>query len=87
MAKLWQGQCPKCHGPGPVDLYKSFRVHSLVFMTQWKTLPQIACRSCGRKAQLTDALYSLALGWWGFPWGLLMTPVQIGRNIAGALLT
>jgi hypothetical protein len=19
-------------------------------------------------------------GWWGFPWGLLMTPVQITRN-------
>jgi hypothetical protein len=23
------------------------------------------------------------LGWWGFPWGLIMTPVQIGKNIFG----
>ena len=23
------------------------------------------------------------LGWWGFPWGLLMTPIQIVRNFAG----
>jgi hypothetical protein len=23
------------------------------------------------------------LGWWGFPWGLILTPVQITRNIAG----
>ena len=25
-----------------------------------------------------------ALGWWGFPWGLLLTPIQVGRNLAGA---
>jgi hypothetical protein len=24
-------------------------------------------------------------GWWGFPWGLIMTPVQLGRNLIGAL--
>jgi hypothetical protein len=23
------------------------------------------------------------LGWWGFPWGLLLTPIQIGRNLYG----
>jgi hypothetical protein len=22
-------------------------------------------------------------GWWGFPWGLVLTPVQITRNIVG----
>jgi hypothetical protein len=25
----------------------------------------------------------LFLGWWGFPWGLIMTPIQIGRNLYG----
>jgi hypothetical protein len=30
--------------------------------------------------------FSLALGWWGIPWGLLVTPVQIARNI-GALMS
>lgn len=25
----------------------------------------------------------LRVGWWGFPWGLLFTPVQLGRNIVG----
>lgn len=40
-------------------------------------------RSCARKRQAGDALFSLVLGWWGFPWGLIMTPVQIGRNVVG----
>jgi hypothetical protein len=35
------------------------------------------------KAQLGDTLFSLVLGWWGFPWGLIMTPVQVSRNLAG----
>lgn len=27
--------------------------------------------------------YCGMLGWWGFPWGFLVTPVQILRNFAG----
>jgi len=23
------------------------------------------------------------LGWWGIPWGLVLTPIQIGRNLFG----
>jgi hypothetical protein len=26
---------------------------------------------------------SLFAGWWGFPWGLIMTPVQLSRNVIG----
>jgi hypothetical protein len=26
---------------------------------------------------------SLLLGWWGFPWGVLVTPLQLGRNVIG----
>jgi hypothetical protein len=25
--------------------------------------------------------FSLFCGWWGFPWGLILTPVQVTRNI------
>ena len=28
-------------------------------------------------------LFSLLFGWWGFPFGLVITPVQIGRNLVG----
>jgi hypothetical protein len=32
---------------------------------------------------LKDGLFSLFLGWWGFPWGLLVTPVQVVSNLVG----
>ena len=30
-------------------------------------------------------LFCLLLGWWGFPWGLILTPVQVVRNVSGML--
>jgi hypothetical protein len=77
--------CPQCKGPGPVDVHQSYRVYSLVFMTRWENLHKIACRRCGVKTQLGNMVISLVAGWWGFPWGLIMTPVQIGRNISAML--
>jgi hypothetical protein len=78
-----QGLCPKCGGAGPVDVHMSHRVWSALALTSWSSRPHVVCKSCGTKAQIADAFFCLALGWWGFPWGLLVTPVQIVRNIAG----
>jgi hypothetical protein len=83
--RVHQGLCPKCSGMGPVDVYVHHRVWSALFLTSWKSTPQISCRSCGVKSQIGDAVFSLVMGWWGFPWGLLLTPVQIVRNIGGML--
>jgi len=82
--KVHQGACPKCGGSGPIDVHKSYRVWSAAVMTQWSSLLQVSCRSCGLKKQFADAGFSLLLGWWGFPWGLLVTPIQVGRNIWSA---
>ncbi len=78
-----QGVCPQCKGSGPVDVHVHHKVMSFLIITRWSSTPQISCRSCGTKSQLGDAAISLALGWWGFPWGLILTPVQIGRNVYG----
>jgi hypothetical protein len=78
-----QGRCPKCTGPGPIDVHVSHRVWSVLVLTSWRSQPRISCRSCGTKAQLGDAAFSLVCGWWGFPWGVLLTPIQIGRDVAG----
>ena len=78
---LYRGACPRCGGPGPIDVRMSYRIWSALLLTQWNNRPHVCCRSCGVKSQLGDTLFSLALGWWGFPWGLIMTPVQITRNI------
>lgn len=76
------GLCPKCTGSGPVDVHSSYRIWSAVILTRWISAQQISCRACGRKSQLLAILYSAVLGWWGFPYGLIMTPVQIVRNLA-----
>lgn len=82
--KVHQGTCPKCGGSGPVDVHTSYRVWSALVLTNWSNSLQVSCRSCGLKKQLADSAFSLALGWWGFPWGLIMTPIQVGRNLVRA---
>ena len=83
VARVHGGPCPKCRGAGPVDVETSYRVWSAIYVTNWSSRPQVSCRRCGVRARLGDTVYSLLLGWWGFPWGFLITPIQIVRNIAG----
>lgn len=80
-SKIHAGKCPKCAGPGPVDVRTTHDVWSAIFMTRWATTSHIVCRKCGIKKQSLSAFGSLILGWWGFPWGLIMTPVQVTRNV------
>ena len=75
--------CPKCKGPGPVDVHTAHMVWSALVLTSWSSKPQISCRKCGVKSQLGNAALSFLIGWWGFPWGLIMTPIQIVRNFVG----
>ena len=79
--QVHQGTCPRCHGQGPVDVHTSYRVWSALLFTSWSSRPAVCCRSCGIKKTLGDTLFSATLGWWGLPWGLLMTPVQVVRNL------
>lgn len=81
--EIFRGNCPRCRGLGPIDVHKVYRVWSALVLTRWTTTTQVACRSCATKTQLGGALFSLVAGWWGFPWGLILTPVQITRNIVG----
>ena len=45
----------------------------------------MCCGSCATKRALGDAAYSFVLGWWGFPWGILITPVQVVRNVVALI--
>lgn len=79
------GDCPRCGGAGPIDVHKYHQVWSAIVLTSWKTQPQICCRKCATGAQAKGIATSLILGWWGFPWGLIITPVQIAKNIGGMM--
>ena len=83
--EVHEGDCPRCGGPGPVDVHTSHSVWSAMVLTSWKSKPEICCRSCGTKRRLGAVASSAVLGWWGFPWGLIMTPIQIARNLGGML--
>ena len=80
---IFRGQCPKCKGPGPIDVFTSYRVWSALLLTSWRSRPEISCRGCGRRRQALDAMFCAILGWWGIPYGLVITPLQLGRNIHG----
>ena len=75
--------CPKCGGAGPVDVHTSHRIWSALFMTSWNSRPAVCCRRCGLTAKLGGITSSVLLGWWGFPWGVIGTPIQISRNLLG----
>lgn len=78
---LFDGPCPKCGGPGPVDVRFNHRITSALYLTWWKTKASICCAKCGMREQWGSLAYCAGLGWWGIPWGILGTPVQIGRNV------
>jgi len=77
------GDCPLCDGAGPVDVHVSYRVWSALVMTTWSSRPAVCCNTCGTRKKVGDMFFSLLLGWWGFPWGVLVTPLQLGRNVIG----
>ncbi|WP_300668302.1 hypothetical protein [Desulfoluna sp.] len=83
---IHQGACPLCQGRGPVDLHTSYRIYSLLLFTSWESVPHVCCRSCGMKRQVGNMMFSLVLGWWGFPFGLVMTPVQVLRNLKALVM-
>lgn len=81
--QIHRGPCPNCQGSGPVDVHTSHRIYSALVYSSWSSIPKVCCRSCGIKSQIGNTIFSLVLGWWGFPWGFIMTPVQIGKNVIG----
>jgi hypothetical protein len=85
VSAIHHGLCPSCKGIGPVDVHMSYRVWSAILLTRWQSIPTVSCRACGKKKQIFGALFSALFGWWGFPWGLVMTPLQIVRNIGGLI--
>lgn len=82
------GACPKCNQAGsPVDVYKAHRIWSAFVLTSWSSHPELSCKSCATKRQLGAIAFCGTLGWWGFPWGIIGTPVQIVRNFTAMAAT
>jgi hypothetical protein len=87
---IWQhiddasrGPCPECGADAPIDVHKFHDAWSVILWTSWKTDLKVCCKACGIKEQRRAAIYTGLLGWWGVPWGFVITPIQIVRNIVG----
>jgi len=85
LQEFQQAPCPRCHGPGPVDIHLSHWVWSILILTRWGSTAVLTCRRCATSAQLWALSGSFIVGWWGFPFGLVITPVQIGYNLVELL--
>lgn len=82
LRELRTGACPACGKTGSVVEHRtSHRAISYLIATSWSSPSQLACRSCHVKSVVGNSALTLLVGWWGFPWGLVMTPVQLFRNL------
>ena len=78
-----EGLCPKCGSKGPNDLQTHYKIWSVILLTSHQEIPEICCRSCGVKKKLSGLVFSFLFGWWGFPVGILLTPILIILNFIG----
>jgi len=81
---LRSSACPQCQRTGsPIEYRESHRAISYIIATSWSSPGQLCCRTCHVKALLGNSAITLLAGWWGFPWGLIATPLQLIRNVVG----
>ena len=80
--RIKEGACPGCScSKSKVEARKSYRIWSVVHISVFSTQTRICCHSCARKENFRSLMFCAAFGWWGFPWGVGITPVQIISNI------
>lgn len=60
-----------------------FEVKSFIFVTTRNTVQGIFCSECADKKVLKPTLITWALGWWGFPFGILFSLHAIVINLLG----
>ncbi len=73
--------CPKCTLQFErLNASLIHKIRSFIFMTNYESKIYIACDTCISKEKNKQLLLNSLLGWWGFPWGLIKTPVFITKH-------
>lgn len=76
--------CSKCGKVTAQPRYLAFReIRSFILATQTKIRQGIYCSDCAPKEAWSASMSSAILGWWGFPWGPILTIKEILRNAFG----
>jgi hypothetical protein len=80
--KIKNGDCPLCQcRKSAVELRTEHWIWSAIFVTRLGYRRALMCRDCGRSRNLKALGWCVLLGWWGVPFGLLVTPYKIFANL------
>jgi hypothetical protein len=80
--KLRKIPCPICNQTHKkLNGTIAYTVKSFVFFSSFAKKPIIACPECLDRENNNSITSTLLLGWWGFPLGILKTPIYIYRNM------
>ena len=85
--EIHSGVCPLCGESGPIDVHKSYFIYSIILFTSYRTNLHLSCRSCARKEQLKYLFISALAGWWGIPFGILITPIMLLMGLVSLFIT
>jgi hypothetical protein len=81
---VYEGDCPRCGGRGPVELHAAHVIYSFAVVSHQDEKQIICCQACGTRERLKAILMCGVCGWWSMH-GLIMTPIQIARNLHGLM--
>jgi hypothetical protein len=74
--------CPICDsGADKLNATLTAEVMSFIILTQYKEKIHIGCPGCLDKLNNAALSKTIALGWWGFPWGIIRSIKAIAVNI------
>lgn len=85
LLNVFDGDCPVCGGRGPVDIRKAYWIWSFAVLTSWQQTAQLSCKGCGMTSNMKALAFSGLLGWWGIPFGMIVTPIMVVRNVLSIL--
>lgn len=79
---IQDGLCPSCRQTGSlVEVRHYHRVMSFGVFTRYTKSSKLCCLECGRTENLKSFALTFLLGWWGMPFGILLTPTYLVANI------
>lgn len=82
--EIRRGRCPVCSGEGPIEFHSVHFVWSAVVVSRHGTKTKLCCLACCRKWAAAHLAGCAVFGWWSIH-GLIITPIQIGRNITAMM--
>lgn len=83
--EVFNRDCPECGGKGPVDFHEYYKIWSLLVVTRYSDHEIFCCSRCAAKTKIGAILFCGVFGWWGIPYGIIGTPVQLVKNLLSLL--